>query len=585
MLLAGVGAQATSIEETRWGFGGTGVSGRLNLLSVRLFNNTPEIFEGVISLEKNGFKGRVGAKHIQPVFVSPYTERWVQFYTYVDDQSSTWEVKVGRGNRPGQIKELKRPRLKPPVRVFLSNDANSLGDNVNMKRFPDSLFPSTVSGLDGLYSVVLAHAPGWESPRRQAMRDWLYEGGVLHVFQNEFGEFPTFLRELYFINDVEDRQEFGAGLVVKHRKPIGKISERLLLNSGFKLPESVNAKNNGGGLLWQGLNAIMFTHLRKLVLPEHSWPLLFFVAALYVILICPVNYVFARIWKNHFKSIGFFVACMVVFSFIFALAGQRGFGESSSIHSLAYVKPLEGERVDVTSWNNVFSAKGRFVEITHDAGNRIYSTCETDEGVPGQIVNGPQGKFMLDMPIFSSAQFMLRTRLENVDLTSDLVEGAANMPEKVRVKVGRDFPEDILYGFGIVGDQSYPVEKRGEFLFLNTDRGQRTDQLLDNATRNQLSQIANNFRGIGRWGDDKAQEDIPLELKHRPLFFAMIEEILHKANLFNSGYRLPPHQGVEQLRLFLVVKGLEKLNAQSEEFSYPDSFMLLHQDLNFKTIE
>ena len=580
--LAGlITVQAQSIEETRWGFKNTVVANQMNLLSVRLFNATPEPYEGMVTLAQHNFRGQVGAEHVLPVFLSPNTERWVQFYVFAGNGHNTWHLKVGKGQQHNGSKELPRPTLGAPVRVFLANSANSLENSATMSRFPDDLFPTSVSGLDGLHSLVLAHAPEWSTPRRQALRDWVYSGGILHVYQDQLSAFPEFLRELDFINDVKEREVFGSGLVVKHAATRKQVSESVLNTMGYTLPKAIDQSDHAQSTFYKDINQLMLLHLRKLVLPEHHWLLILFFAVVYLILIGPLNYILAKKWKNHFKTIGFFMACMLGFSAIFALAGRRGFGERSAVHSLSYVRPLENGFCDVTSWNHLFSTKGRNIALTNGGKNRIFATCEEDEKVRGRIVNGPEGVMMLDMPIFSSAQALSRSRLPGGDLGCNIEAGRSKGIEELLISVGEDFPEEVVEAFfihqGRVGDLEFVngqlrmKKKRGGAKHLVNQEMQRTIQQIDNAFGSRFG-----FRGQNQ------EEDQTVEERHRVMFYALIESILHTGQLFSSGVRTPEPPDMEPLHLFVIAPSPPGLNGAVDDFENPDSFMLLHQDLYFE---
>ena len=96
-------ASALEVKEVRWGFDGKAVYGRFNLLSVLVAEPGPGAFDGDISLiETRGSDAAVGAPQVQKVYVTPGTERWVQFAPFITSKDP-WKLHWGKSGHHGKI--------------------------------------------------------------------------------------------------------------------------------------------------------------------------------------------------------------------------------------------------------------------------------------------------------------------------------------------------------------------------------------------------------------------------------------------------------------------------------------------------
>ena len=89
-------ALAVEIKQTVWGFDGQVVAQRFNLLSVLVDNPAADPFEGTVELHKLAGGKPVDASLVEPVYLAPYSSRWVQFYPYIKSDADAWEVAWGR---------------------------------------------------------------------------------------------------------------------------------------------------------------------------------------------------------------------------------------------------------------------------------------------------------------------------------------------------------------------------------------------------------------------------------------------------------------------------------------------------------
>src|SRR5205823_14118487 len=81
-------AQAIEIKESVWGFDGQIVMQRFNVFSVLVDNPAANVYDGTIELRKVVAGKQVDATIVEPIYLAPYSSRWVQFYPYI---KSDWD--------------------------------------------------------------------------------------------------------------------------------------------------------------------------------------------------------------------------------------------------------------------------------------------------------------------------------------------------------------------------------------------------------------------------------------------------------------------------------------------------------------
>jgi len=409
-------ARALEIRETRWGFDGTTVPGRLNLLSVLVTNPSATAFDGTLRLEQNGgLLGYVGTPLVQSCYLAPFAARWVQFFPFIgDNQSSAGEEWTLRwGNTAATQQAVDGPKLGPPARVRLV-EGDGGGDNLraarspenqpNWRAFPESLFPVTAAGTDGLDSLALDHAPQrWEPARRQALLDWLRRGGGVHLYPDPTagGRLPEFAGELAALNSPLPRWQVGAGVVFRHDN---NAAENATLPAAPELRE--NKEGTSGDL-----EPIFFRALASLTRPDVNWALLYTLSALYLLALGPGHYFFFGKRRDYRMTLLVFALGVAAFSALFAVIGRRGYGESNQIWTLTLARPLGEGRCDLTQWTSAFMTRGDtyvFTQPGAPAGG-LFSSADTVEKIPGLVFGGGrESAFQAEIPLYSARPFTHR---------------------------------------------------------------------------------------------------------------------------------------------------------------------------------
>ena len=468
LLLLAVPTAAVEVAETRWGFDGRVVPQRMNPLSVLLTDTTGDGYDGFIELRKgDGVGQRTGAALVEPCYVAPFTSRWVQFYPYVSGEHETWSLALGK-----RKVELPRPKTGAPATVCLSDSEEPFGRAAGVRSFPDHLFPTTVSATDALGAVLIDHAPRWEPSKRQALLDWVRRGGTVHVLLGKGGEFPQFTGELSVLNTEDPQTRMGAGIIVRHQARREEVDARFLSGRGFA-PRAV--KEGSGRGPWK-LEDGIFQVLKRLVRPDHDWGFIYLTLLSYLVLVAPVNWLIGRKTRGFARPLGFFLLCVVVFGGVLSFLGRRGYGETATVSTVSYAVPVGDRDYDVTQWTDAFATNGDYYALTHPGAHNLYSTCQDFERVNGIIENGASGRFLVDIPLFSSRSFLHRGRMEGHDLGVELVRWKqGDGPLELDVAVGPGFPEDPLAMWALAGGNAYTLSRTNDGRLTASGRGSPYD--------------------------------------------------------------------------------------------------------------
>ena len=384
---------ALEMRQTLWGFDGRVVPGRMVPLSVLMVNPGKSPFDGELTLRQlGGIGGTSGAP-----LSSPFTSR---------RRASAGAVPRLCGQHELQLRAVVGPRSKGACadRRDLDGAARSrvsraipttLTTGGALKVFPDQLFPTTVAATDALDAVMLDYTPRWEAARREAFMDWLPRGGLVAVLPGRNGEFPVFTEQLDALNISGDSARVGAGTVLRAKVARREAGEKLFVERGFPAPELKQNQN----VSVYNFEQTLFDRLARLTRPDIRWWLINTLTVIYLLVVGPVHYRWGR--KIDYRvSIAAFLATVALFGWLFSIIGRRGYGESQTVNSLAIARPLGSGRYDVTQWISAFATRGDLYTLTHDAPAKLYAAVSM-EAVNGRIVNGKDGRFLADIPLYS----------------------------------------------------------------------------------------------------------------------------------------------------------------------------------------
>lgn len=403
-------ALALEIKEIRWGFDGKAIPNRFNLLSVLVAQEGgTRPFDGDLSLlDTRGGEMTYGAPLVQPLYLSPGTQRWVQFVPFVGHEQE-WRLAWGKDNKLRA--PVMAPKFGPPATTLLRDATSVFVESSRFSTFPEDLFPTSVAATDGLDQIVLDHIPRWDAPRREAFLDWLRRGGIVHLLRGPEGH-PRFVGEFAELNVPanQDKTRVGAGRVVRHDMERAEVDEAFLKNAGYPLREFRKLDGSEGRSMLYDFDETLLQNLASLTKPEVQWWLLYLLTLAYLALIGPVHYVWSRKvdWR---LALGGFLGTVAVFALAFIISGHRGSGEKQTSHSLAIAHSLGGDRWDVQQWVSAFATKGDFYKLTHAASANFYAIPSDNEAVNARAFGGKDGHLDADIPLYSSRPFLHRAVL------------------------------------------------------------------------------------------------------------------------------------------------------------------------------
>lgn len=453
LLLTATALPALEVREMIWGFDGKVVPNRFNILSVLVVNDAPVPFDGTISFFKShGLGNRIGAPSKTACYLSPQTARWLQFYIFADNQYDQWRLEWGRG--PDDHRDLEAPKWGSPAQVWLTDDSALLSASSAFKQFPEALFPATVAGAGGLESVLLDHAPHWETAKQLAFLDWLRAGGKLHLLLGTDGRLPLFSGELSVLNESAERVRWEAGMVTRHPSTIREIRKKEVLDDDrdrdFK-PE----KMAGSGLTTRNfLNSLAGLSRR-----HYNWAAIYLLGIAFVVLVGPGNLRAARKIADYRFRILLLLGTIAAFTFLFSWVGRRGAGEMNVVHSISLARAVGGDTYNVLQWVNAFAAQGAHYTITHPAPHNLYDTGDEYEAVNGWIQNGKDGMLVVDIPMFSRRGFLHQAEMKGHHLPLQVTTwDLRNTLTKLTVAIGPDAAKPILAGWVVAGDWIYPAK-------------------------------------------------------------------------------------------------------------------------------
>lgn len=561
LVVAGVSASALEVQQVLWGFDGQVVPGRFNLFSVLLANPSADPFDGPVKLYKNrGLAERVGGVYQTACYLSPQSTRWLQFYVYVDALQDGWHLEWDRGS--GGSLDIQAPKWGPPAQVLLSD---ALSASSAFRQFPEELFPPTETATGGLDSLLLDHTPHWEPAKRQAFLDWLKAGGKVHLLMGADGRYPVFSDELGVLNTSVGSTRAGAGLIVRHAATAHDIRKQDLQDAElpwrqFKPGELPSPTQTAD---------LFFNALARFSQRQYGWAGICLLAILYAALVGPVNLRLARRLADYRQRIALLLATIAGFTFLFYLAGRRGQGERSVVHSLSYARAIDGRAYDVLQWVNVFVAQGSRHTITHAAPHNLYATGKDYEAVNGVIESGKDGRFVVDLPMFSQRAFLHEAKMEGPDIPLEILKwNGAEALEQLVVSVGPDFSRQVLEGWAVEGDQIYPMQLWNETLVFGNSNHQPVEEFMSAAALLQFEVVNGQLR---------EQEVANDERRFRKLAGPLVAWSLGTVDF--TRWRESPRTAHGRIQLFLFARSPAGFGISSAGLGTETGYVLYHFNL------
>jgi hypothetical protein len=152
--------------------------------------------------------------------------------------------------------------------------------------------------------------------------------------------------------------------------------------------------------------------MRELTQPEHSWILIFLLSVCYVGLIFPGCWVLSKQRRLHFLvTYGAIAGLAVFFSLLFLFIGQRGYGETTSLHTVAVARAEDATHWSSLEYRTLFVTSGDLYTIDDKDRQTLLTSGAADERVDAVMTSGNSASFVARVPPFSSQSMIFRRRL------------------------------------------------------------------------------------------------------------------------------------------------------------------------------
>jgi hypothetical protein len=458
--LAGKGqAELIVIEPPRWGFDGKARIGQFNLLTVSVLNNSDRPWEGVPRLEAALALGYAGLPIVQPgLFLEPHGQRRLQFLVFLP---SATDFNFIWGRRLEERFKIDEPPVaKAPAEIQLTERQGFTAGARSLPQFDEADFPASAGGLDALGSMHLDHVPAWSDAQARASLDWLSAGGKLHLYRQTGGKSLDFRGPLAALNEPSEAFAVGGGQVLRHGEN--------LREAAVAAPPAGEANRYPS---WQPTRSL-FESLKLLTRPDHNWTAIYALAIAYLLLLFPGCWLLGRRRGDYRITYGALLGIVCLFSLGFRAIGARGYGEETTVNAVALARSAAGDRWLVTQWSNLFVTSGAEYKLSHATEGTVYSAGQTDEPLPGFVVNRPQGLIDSDVPSFSSRTWIhagvlnapgLRLRPERLVTENGRLQTGEFVAETEAL--WKDDP--LFVAYALCGKQVYPLSAAGSVLRLH----------------------------------------------------------------------------------------------------------------------
>ena len=457
-----------NVVEEIWGFDGRVQPGQFNPVSILVDNRGEEAVDAVASLtETKGAFLESGGVYLQPVYIAPGGRRWIQFYPYLPSYyQSDWKLKLGSHTFPAlkQARAVVDPTDKTagqlPQAVIFDVPESLSRQPASIKHFPENIFPPYSTVTFGLHTAFMDHLPDWERPRQEAFMSWVKQGGQLHLLKNRRDEYPQFSGALAELSQPFDSFRVGRGTVTKHSIQRADLTEEIVrasvtsvdtgdeqaeLDAAIEQQQNTQQYNSDVTMAPDVTDGDLFRNMRQITQPKHAWGLIFFLAIGYIGMIFPGCWIISQRKQVHYLvTYGAVAGLSIVFSLLFLFIGRRGYGESTTVHTLAIARMEDSTTANVFQWNALFATSGDTYRAIGNEQQTVFSTGDADQNVNAGMTSGNKGELSMRIPPFSTQTFLSRRRVTVPDNEFQLQEldYERNRLTKLTIASGKEFQPD-----------------------------------------------------------------------------------------------------------------------------------------------
>jgi len=489
--------EAIEIHEIRWGFGDRPVANKINPVTILVENTEPQPFESEIRLQRETFRGQqIGIALSSTTYIAPFEKKWVQFYPYLTESADNWKLYWKQGNDQ-RTQSFFSPRPMPSAVTIQLVQPDSLSKVIpGIKQYPEDLFPPILGAVDPLNEVFLDHVPKWEKSRRNTFMQWVYSGGIVHLFENPNGELPAF-PESYAplnMNTTKSPVQYGTGVIYFHRKKLADVpplelkqlikknthlvdylqSHELEKDDFPQLPNpSYSPSTENSTINSIASDEDILVALTEMSKSKQIWYFIFLISFIYLLVAGPGYYLVTKFSKNHYNFYGFYLISTALFCLFFLIIGQYSANRTSQIHSLMIANLLPDKNIDITEWSSLGIASGGNFKISHSGDSHIYATCQDYSKVNGAATSGSEGKMLVDIPTNSSRSFLHRGNIPESTFGVSINSFLSNDMglEVLSLEIDKHFPEQVEQVHFLFGSKLYELVQEGHRLeFRGTSR-------------------------------------------------------------------------------------------------------------------
>ena len=430
-------SQQLRIVEVVWGFDGRVVTGQFMPLSILVDNLSDQPVEATARLRRRtGALIEVGGVSTQPAFIGPNSRRWIQFYPYMMSNSATWHFDLQTEEKTYTFDSMDQPRaifdrnrdsqeaqLSLPA-VILDPPGFATKSPTTVKHMPAEIFPPYATAMHGLHALFLDHVPDWEAPRQQALLSWLKSGGQLHLMKDSNNQTLSFSGILAPLNEPFPEFPVGSGTVTRHDFQRDGLSLQVVTpvvtppGANVDSPEPEPSFNQIGNASHSAQEEAtvnddeLLMWMRELTQPDHAWIPIFLLSMCYVGLIFPGCWILSKQRRLHFLvTYGAIAGLAVVFSLIFLFIGQRGYGETTSLHTLAVARAEDATHWSSLEYRTLFVTSGDLYTLDDKDRQTLLASGAADERADALMTAGNSASVIARVPPFSSQSMIFRRRL------------------------------------------------------------------------------------------------------------------------------------------------------------------------------
>ena len=317
--------------------------------------------------------------------------------------------------------------------------------------------------------------------------EWIYSGGIVHIFENSDGNLPAFPKSYSLLNRADSPIIYGSGMIHHHQKHLTDFTSselKQLLAIDKNSTENTSSKTIGAGATAELKHTAndqfseyidahstpndeeLLVALTEISKPKLIWYFVFLLSFIYLLIAGPGYYLIAKYSKQRYTFYVVYFIGTLLFCFVFLIIGQYSANRTSQIHSLIIANILPDNELDITEWSSLGIASGGNFKISHAGSSHIYSTCQNYSNVKGVVTCGSKGNMLVEIPTNSSRTFFHRGKTTATAFDVKINSFLSNEMglETLSLEIDKNFPDQIDQVHFLFGTKLYELKKESNRL-------------------------------------------------------------------------------------------------------------------------